>query len=81
MTVRVEDAHAHFHTLVSLVKMAIVLEKCITEEQRRVVRFFGQKDSLQMIFINKYFLFMLECVCRVQLFHLDGKYFGDGEEF
>jgi hypothetical protein len=29
--------------------MAIVLEVCITEEQRSIVRFYGKKDSMQDI--------------------------------
>jgi hypothetical protein len=33
--------------LVSVVKMATVFEECITEEQRTVVRFCGQNDSMQ----------------------------------
>jgi hypothetical protein len=33
--------------------MTTVLEECTTEEQRYVVRFFyGQKDSMQMIFVR-----------------------------
>jgi hypothetical protein len=40
MTVEVADVHAHVQRLVSVVKMATVLEKCATEEQRSVVRFF-----------------------------------------
>jgi hypothetical protein len=44
--------------LVSVVKMATVLEESTTEEQRSVVMFFcGQKDFMQRIFIKKYFLF------------------------
>jgi hypothetical protein len=36
--------------------MAMVLEEFTNEEERTVVRFFGgQKDSLQRIFINKFF--------------------------
>jgi hypothetical protein len=35
----VEDAHAHFQSLVSVVKMATVFEECITEKQGSVVRF------------------------------------------
>jgi hypothetical protein len=31
-------AHAHVHRLVSVVKMATMLEECIAEEQRSVVR-------------------------------------------
>jgi hypothetical protein len=37
MTVYVAAAHAHVQRLVSVVKMAIVLEQCTTEEQRSVV--------------------------------------------
>jgi hypothetical protein len=33
--------------------MATVLEWCNTEEQRYVVRFYGQKDTVQMMFIKK----------------------------
>jgi hypothetical protein len=32
--------HAHVQTLVSVVKIATVLEECTTKEQRFVVRFF-----------------------------------------
>jgi hypothetical protein len=39
------DAHAHFQRLVSVVKMATVLEKCTTEEQRSDVRFFVGKRT------------------------------------
>jgi hypothetical protein len=40
MTVLIAEAKAHVHvqTLVSALKMAIVLEGCTTEEQRSVVR-------------------------------------------
>jgi hypothetical protein len=39
MTVEVEDAHAHVQRLVLVIKMVTVLDECITEEQRSVVRF------------------------------------------
>jgi hypothetical protein len=38
-TVKVADAHAYVQKLVSVVKMATVLEECATDEQRSVVRF------------------------------------------
>jgi hypothetical protein len=42
--------------LVSVVKMAKVLEEYITEKQRSVVRFFcGEENSIQVIFIKKSF--------------------------
>jgi hypothetical protein len=37
MTVQVTDAHTHVQGLVFVVKMAAVLEECITEEQHYVV--------------------------------------------
>jgi hypothetical protein len=54
MTVYVADAYAYVQRLVSLVKMATMLEEYSTEEQRSVVRFFsfGQKDSMQKILIK-----------------------------
>jgi hypothetical protein len=56
MTVYVADLHEHLQRLVSVVKMATVLEECIIQEQRSVVRFLLW--AMQRIFINKYFLFM-----------------------
>jgi hypothetical protein len=41
MRVQVAGAHAHVQMVVSVVKMVIVLEECITQEQRSVVRFYG----------------------------------------
>jgi hypothetical protein len=40
MAVYVADAHAQVEGVVSVVKMAIVLEECAIEEQLSVVRFF-----------------------------------------
>jgi hypothetical protein len=51
--------------MVSAVKMATALEEYPTGEQRSVVRFYGQTDSLQRIFIKKRFLFTAGSVCRV----------------
>jgi hypothetical protein len=46
--------------------MTTVLEECTTEEQRSAVRFScGQNDSVQGIFIKKYFLFTVGSVRRV----------------
>jgi hypothetical protein len=39
----VADEHAHVQGLVSVVKKAIVLEECTTEEQRSVVSFLWAK--------------------------------------
>jgi hypothetical protein len=57
MRVWVADAHGHVQRLVPVVKMATVLEESPTEEQRSVLHFYGQKGSMQMIFIKKCFLF------------------------
>jgi hypothetical protein len=40
MTVYVADAHAHVQRLVSIVKMATVLQEYSTEERRFVMRFY-----------------------------------------
>jgi hypothetical protein len=80
MTVYVADAHARVQRLVSVVKMAALLEGCTTEEQRSLVRFCGQEESLQRIFINKCFLFTMGRVRRVKRFTTGGKYFADDEE-
>jgi hypothetical protein len=44
-TVSVADTHVQFQRLVSVVKMATLLEECTTEEQRSVVRFFVGKRT------------------------------------
>jgi hypothetical protein len=48
--------------------MAPVLEECTAEEQRFVVRFYGQKHSMLIIIIKKYFLFTAGSVRRVKRF-------------
>jgi hypothetical protein len=68
MTVEVADAHAHVQRLVSVVKMVTVHEEYTTEEQRSVVRFCGQKDSMQRLFIKKCFPFTAGSFRRVNRF-------------
>jgi hypothetical protein len=66
MTVWAADAHAHFQKLVSVVKMATVIEEYATEEELSIVSFFcGQKDSMQRTFVKKCFMFMVGSVYRV----------------
>jgi hypothetical protein len=60
--------HGHVQRLVSVVKMATVLEVYTTEVQRYLVRLCGHKDSMQRIFVKKYFLFTVGSVCRVKRF-------------
>jgi hypothetical protein len=72
--------HVHVQKLVSVVKMATVLEGCTTEDQRSVARICGQKDSTQGIFIKKCFLFIAGSVCHVKQFSLGGKSFAYDEE-
>jgi hypothetical protein len=58
-----------------------VLEECITEEQRFVVRFCGQKDPMKKIFIKKCLLFTVGSVCHVKnRLQLGSKRFVDDEE-
>jgi hypothetical protein len=63
MTVYV--AHAHVQRPVSAIKLATVLEVCTTKEQRSVVCFCEQKDSMQRMFINKCFLLKVGNVYHV----------------
>jgi hypothetical protein len=65
-TVQLRDSHdSRRSRACSVVGMATVLEKYATEGQRFVVfYFFGQKDSIQRIFIKKCFLFKVGCVWR-----------------
>jgi hypothetical protein len=59
--------------------MATVLEECITEEQRSVVRFFcEEKNSMQRIFIKKCFLFMVGSVSSCKAVHNWVKKFSQG---
>jgi hypothetical protein len=60
--------------------MVTVLEKFIIKEQRSVVSFCGQKNSMQKISIKKCFLFMVGSVCHVKQFTTGGKRFADDEE-
>jgi hypothetical protein len=59
--------------------MATVPEVYTTEEQRFFVRFCGQKDSMQRIFIKKCFLLTVGSVCHVKRFSLGGNRFTDEE--
>jgi hypothetical protein len=42
---QVADANSHIQRLVSVVKMATVLEDCMTEEQSSVISFFVPKRT------------------------------------
>jgi hypothetical protein len=65
----VADAHAHIQMLVSVVKMATVLEVCTKEEQPSVLLFFrGQEHSMQRIFIKNCSVFIVGNVCGVKQF-------------
>jgi hypothetical protein len=68
MTVQLTDAYKYVQRMVSVVKMATMLEECSTKEQRYVVRFCGRKDSMQRIFIMKCSLFVMGRVCLVKRF-------------
>jgi hypothetical protein len=66
----VAGSHAHVQRLVSVVKMVTVLEGCTTEEQCSFVCvFYGQKNTVQRIFMKKCFLFMMGSVCLRKVVH------------
>jgi hypothetical protein len=48
--------------------MVTVLEDYTTEKQRSVMHFLWEKDSMQRLFMKKYFLFTVGSVCRVKRF-------------
>jgi hypothetical protein len=55
MTVYVLDAHAHFETLILVVKMSAVLEDILPKSIVLLCAFFcGQMNSMQKICIKKY---------------------------
>jgi hypothetical protein len=59
----VQVADVHVQRLVSVVKMVIMLEQCPTKEQHSVVRFCGQKDSMQMILtITMFPVYVRKCL-------------------
>jgi hypothetical protein len=66
--VYIADVHVHVQRLVSVVKMATVLECFTTREQGSVLHFCVQMDSVQRIFIKKCFLHMMGHVCHVKQF-------------
>jgi hypothetical protein len=59
------DAHAHVQRLVSVVKMATVLEEYATEEQLSVVRFFWTKVlNAKDIRKERFSLYVWKCSSR-----------------
>jgi hypothetical protein len=58
----------HVQRLVSVVKMANVLEDVLPKSRDRLCGFCVQKDSVQSIFINKCFLFTVGSYRRVKRF-------------
>jgi hypothetical protein len=78
MTVQVADAHAHVQRLVSVVKMAILLEGCTVEEHLSHLRFSWKKGHNAKD-IHKD-IFTVGSVCHVQRFSLGGKRFAHDEE-
>jgi hypothetical protein len=49
--------------------MATVLEGAVPKSSILFCVFHGQKNSMQRIFIKKYFLFTVRSVCHVQVVH------------
>jgi hypothetical protein len=61
------NVHAYVQRLISVVRMATMLEEYTVKEQCSVVRFCEQKDSMQRIFIKKCFLFVVRSICPIKL--------------
>jgi hypothetical protein len=60
--------HGQVQMLVSVVKMATVLEGVVPKSSVLLCVFWGQKDSLQRVFIKKCFLYTVGSVCRIRRF-------------
>jgi hypothetical protein len=67
MTVLVADAHEHTESLVSVVKMATAPD-VYYRRATFYCAFYGQRDSMQRILINKCFPFAVGSVRRVKSF-------------
>jgi hypothetical protein len=81
MTVLVAGAHAHVQRLVSVVKMATVLEGYTTEEHGNVVFFCGQKNSVTKEVHKEMFPAYGRRICSEKRFNLIGKHFADDDDF
>jgi hypothetical protein len=68
MTVYVADTHAHVQRLVSVVKMAILLDKCTTEEKHCCAFFLWEKELNEKNIHNEMFSFTMGSVYRVKSF-------------
>jgi hypothetical protein len=75
MIVYVVDAHAHVQRLVSVVKMAIVLEEGCIEEQRSFLRFLWAKGLNAKDITKKCFLFTVGSVYHVKRFTIPSRTF------
>jgi hypothetical protein len=64
----VANSHAHIQRLVSVVKMATVLEGKLPNSSVLLCVFCGQKDLVQRIFRKKCFLFTVGNVYRLKQF-------------
>jgi hypothetical protein len=60
--------HAHVQSLVSVVKMATMLEVCTTEEQCFVLHFLWAKGLNAKDIHEEMFLIMVASVCHVKQF-------------
>jgi hypothetical protein len=76
MTVLAAEAHALNQRLVSVVKMATVLQMCTTEKRRSVVRFLLAKGlNAKDIHKKECFLFTVGSVRRVKRFTTEWQMF------
>jgi hypothetical protein len=65
MAVQVAERHSHVQTLVSVVKMAVVLEKYTIEGQRSVVRFcVGKRLNTKDIYKEMFPVYGGKCLSR-----------------
>jgi hypothetical protein len=74
MTVYVAEAHAHVQRLVSVIKMATVLEECTTEEQLSMARFLWAKGFDAKDIHKKFSVYGGKCLSRRRAHNLVEKF-------
>jgi hypothetical protein len=64
MALQVGYAHAHVQRLVSVIKMATILEKCNTEEQRSILFLWAKGLNAKNIHKEKFPVYGAKCLSR-----------------
>jgi hypothetical protein len=72
--------HTHVQRLISVVKMATVLEYVLPKSSVLLCVYCGHKNSTKRIIVKNFFLFTVGIICRVKRFTTKWQNFDDDEE-